>query len=83
MSKNNIFYWPIICGPVVCQNKAFWDESESVEPIVPVTLGEAASLEKTTIEYLCLAAVYQLLEEGKLTPVDIQQAYKRGESSSL
>lgn len=54
-----------------------------VASIVPVTLGEAASLEKTTIEYLCLAAVYQLLEEGKLTPVDIQQAYKRGESSSL
>jgi hypothetical protein len=54
-----------------------------VAPIVPETLGEAASLEKTTIEYLCLAAVYQLLEEGKLTPADIQQAFKRGESSSL
>lgn len=78
MSKN-IFYWPMICGTLACENKAF---SESVESIVPETLGEAASLEKTTIEYLCLAAVYQLLEEGKLTPSDIQAAYQRGESSS-
>ena len=75
-----VFYWPIICSGDVCKNKPLFDNDE---PIVPVTLGEAASLEKTTIEYLCLAAVYQLLEEGKLTPVDIQQAYKRGESSSL
>lgn len=82
MSKN-ILYWPIVCGPVVCKNKSLCDESETVEPIVPVTLGEAASLEKTTIEYLCLSAVYQLLEEGKLTPADVQQAYKRGDSSSL
>ena len=80
--NKNIFYWPIICGPVVCKNKSLWDESETVDPIVPVTLGEAASLEKTTIEYLCLAAVYQLLEEKKLTPADIQAAYQRGESSS-
>ncbi len=81
MSKN-IFYWPVISGSIPCQNKSFSDNSESVESIVPETLGEAASLEKTTIEYLCLAAVYQLLEEGKLTPSDIQAAYQRGESSS-
>jgi len=71
-----MFVWPSITGRIQCQNKPF-------SPIVPETLGEAASLEKTTIEYLCLAAVYQLLEEGKLTPADIQQAFKRGESSSL
>ena len=53
-----------------------------VASIVPVTLGEAADIERTTIQYLCLAAVYQLLEEGKLTIADVQQAYKRGESSS-
>jgi hypothetical protein len=80
--SKNIFYWPIICGPVVCQNKYFPGQSETVEPIDPETLGEAASLEKTTIEYLCLAAVYQLLEEKKLTPADIQAAYQRGETSS-
>jgi len=78
-----MFVWPSITGRIQCQNKFFPGQSEAVEPIVPVTLGEAASLEKTTIEYLCLAAVYQLLEEGKLTPVDIQQAFKRGDSSSL
>jgi hypothetical protein len=80
--NKNIFYWPIVCGPVVCKNRAFSDEPETEEPIVPETLGEAASLEKTTIEYLCLAAVYQLLEEKKLTPADIQAAYQRGETSS-
>ena len=82
-----MFIWPSITGRIQCQNKFFPGQSEAVEetvePIVPETLGEAASLEKTTIGYLCLAAVYQLLEEGKLTPVDIQQAFKRGESSSL
>jgi hypothetical protein len=66
----------------MCKNRSFSDEPETEEPIVPVTLGEAASLEKTTIECLCLAAVYQLLEEKKLTPADIQAAYQRGEISS-
>ena len=80
--NKNIFYWPIVCGPVMCKNRSFSDEPETEEPIVPVTLGEAASLEKTTIECLCLAAVYQLLEEKKLTPADIQAAYQRGEISS-
>lgn len=74
-----VFYWPVICSGDYCTNKSFHD---NVEPIVPETLGEAASLERTTIEYLCLAAVYQLLEEGKLTPADVQAAYQRGESSS-
>jgi hypothetical protein len=76
-----VFQWPSITGRIQCQNKFFPGQSEAVEPIVPVTLGEAASLEKTTIEYLCLAAVYQLLEEKKLTPADIQAAYQRGASS--
>jgi hypothetical protein len=71
-----MFVWPIISGRITCQNKAF------SEPIIPVTLGEAADLEHTTIPYLCLAAVYQLLEEGKLTIADVQQAYQRGETSS-
>lgn len=64
---------------VECINAGFFGD---VLPIVPVTLGEAASLEKTTIEYLCLAAVYQLLEEGKLSITDVQQAYQRGSASS-
>jgi hypothetical protein len=62
---------------VECINKSFDD----IRQIVPVTLGEAADIEKTTIQYLCLAAVYQLLEEGKLSIVDVQQAYQRGASS--
>lgn len=53
-----------------------------VQSIVPVTLGEAADLERTTIPYLCLAAVYQLLAEGKLTIADVHEAYRRGASSS-
>lgn len=66
---------------IECSNKGFF-ESIGVKQIVPVTLGEAADLERTTIPYLCLAAVYQLLEEGKLTIADVQQAYQRGETSS-
>jgi hypothetical protein len=81
-----MFVWPSITGRIQCHNKFFPGQSEAVEetvePIVPETLGEAASLEKITIEYLCLAAVYQLLEEGKLGIVDVQQAYQRGASSS-
>jgi hypothetical protein len=50
--------------------------------VIPETLGEAADLERTTISYLCLGAVYQLLDEGKLTIADVQAAYQRGESSS-
>jgi hypothetical protein len=53
-----------------------------IKQIIPVTLGEAADIEKTTIQYLCLAAVYQLLEEGKLSITDVQQAYQRGASST-
>jgi hypothetical protein len=63
---------------VECINKSFGD----VRQIVPETLGEAADIEKTTIQYLCLAAVYQLLEEGKLSITDVQQAYQRGSASS-
>lgn len=74
-----VFYWPVICSGDYRTNKSFHG---NVESIVPETLGEAADLERTTIQYLCLAAVYQLLEEGKLTPADVQAAYKRGESSS-
>jgi hypothetical protein len=73
MSKN-IFYWPIVCGPVICKNKPLWDESE---PIVPVTLGEAADLNQTDIPGLCLTAVYQLLDEGKITIADVDGAYTR------
>jgi hypothetical protein len=61
----------------------FWPTITSgPEPIVPETLGEAADLEHTTIPYLCLAAVYQLLEEGKLSITDVRAAYQRGETSS-
>ena len=64
---------------VECINKGVFGD---VRQIVPVTLGEAADIEKTTIQYLCLAAVYQLLEEGKLSITDVQQAYQRGSASS-
>jgi len=53
-----------------------------ISTMVPVTLGEVADIERTTIPYLCLAAVYQLLDEGKLTIADVQAAYQRGELSS-
>jgi hypothetical protein len=70
-------FWPTITSGsegVACQS--------DTKSIVPVTLGEAADLEHTTIPYLCLAAVYQLLEEGKLSITDVRAAYQRGETSS-
>jgi hypothetical protein len=68
-------FWPIISGTVVCQSKSF-------SPIVPETLGESASLNQTDIPGLCLTAVYQLLDEGKLTIADVDGAYARAKESA-
>jgi hypothetical protein len=62
-------FWPIISG-----NQPLSDE---VHPIVPVTLGESAGLHETDIPGLCLSAVYQLLDEGKITIADVDGAYAR------
>lgn len=66
--------WPIICGRVECQNKGFF---------TPETLGESASLHQTDIPGLCLTAVYQLLDEGKLTIDDVHGAYTRAKESAI
>jgi hypothetical protein len=72
-----MFIWPSITGRIQCQNKFFPGQSEAVEPIVPVTLGESADLNQTDIPGLCLTAVYQLLDEGKITIADVDGAYTR------
>lgn len=69
-------FWPIISGTVKCQNKPF-------SPIVPVTLGESAGLNETDIPGLCLTAVYQLLEEGRITIDDVHGAYERTKGGAI
>jgi len=44
---------------------------------VPETLGESADLNQTDIPGLCLTAVCQLLDEGKITIADVDGAYTR------
>ena len=63
-------FWPTITSEPVARKNEF-------EPIVPVTLGESADLNQTDIPGLCLTAVYQLLDEGKLTIDDVHGAYAR------
>ena len=63
-------FWPTISGTIKCQNRYF-------SPIVPETLGESAGLNDTDIPGLCLTAVYQLLDEGKITIADVDSAYAR------
>ena len=81
--NKNIFYWPIVCGPVVCKNKSLCDESETVEPVVPETLGESAGLNQTDIKGLCLTAVYVLIAEGTLTIADVHGAYARAYGGAI
>jgi hypothetical protein len=78
-----VFYWPIICSGDVCKNKTLFDNSESDEPIVPETLGESAGLNETDIPGLCLTAVYQLLDEGRITIWDVHGAYTRAKERAI
>jgi hypothetical protein len=69
-----MFVWPSITGRIQCHNRFFPGDSK---PIVPETLGESADLNQTDIPGLCLTAVYQLLDEGKITIADVDGAYTR------
>ena len=63
-------------------DEALWQKMVSQNLLKPmewdaITLSQAAAVEVTEETYLCLDAVRQLIDEGKLSAADVRRAYQR------